>query len=106
MLWPRLDGRESVREGTLSVRRLEIDLEFGDGERRICNRSRMEGRSLKVPDELSWEATPAWSVKRRETGRLDGWNLTAASAQRVIPAFANVEQNETRKPTLAIRVPT
>ena len=42
-----------VRDGTLFVREAEPDFEPGDGERRMCNRSRKEGRGLKVPDDVS-----------------------------------------------------
>jgi len=81
VLRPWLEGRESVKEGTLFVRELESDPEFGDGERLICNRSRKEGRNLKVPEDVSWEAAPTWSVKRRETGSLDGVYLRWAAAK-------------------------
>ena len=53
VLWPGLEGCERVRDGTLFVREAEPDFEFGDGERRMCNRSRKEGRGLKVPDDVS-----------------------------------------------------
>jgi hypothetical protein len=72
------------------VRELEPDFEFGDGERRICNRSRKEGRNLKVPDDASWEAAPTWSVKRRETGRMDGGNFKRVSARMVVWVLANM----------------
>jgi hypothetical protein len=48
-----LEEREKVRDGTLFAREVELDFEFGDGERRMCNRSRKEGRGLKVPDDVS-----------------------------------------------------
>lgn len=48
-----LEEREKVRDGILFVREVEPDFEFGDGERRMCNRSRKEGRGLKVLDDVS-----------------------------------------------------
>jgi hypothetical protein len=42
----------------------KTDFGFGDGERRMCNRSRNEVRGFKFPEDVSWEATPTWSVKR------------------------------------------
>ena len=57
---------------TLFEREVEADFELGDGERRTCNLSRNERRGLKVPGEVSWVAAPTWSVKRRETGSVDG----------------------------------
>ena len=81
---PRLDARDSVKEGTLFVRELESDLEFGDGERLMCNRPRKDGWNLKAPDDVSWEAAPTWSVKRRETGSLDGANIFRAAGAQIV----------------------
>jgi hypothetical protein len=53
VLRPWLEERERVRDETLFAREVELDFEFGDGERRMCNRSRKEGRGLKVPDDVS-----------------------------------------------------
>lgn len=66
---PLFAGREYVKGRLLQFCELLPGVEFGDGVRRIWRRSRNEKWFL-VSDDLSREAAPTWSVKRRETGRV------------------------------------
>ena len=58
VLRPWLEGRDRARDGRLFAREFEPDLELGDGERRMCNLSRKEGRGLNVPEIVSGGAAP------------------------------------------------